>query len=82
MTHSSQRVVDFIASLSPIYHTEKILGMQTARSLADGTVIAPEPNDDSEPEDAHVVVWWHGNPDRASKVPAYLVASNALVSYV
>lgn len=82
MAHSAQRVVDFIANLSPIYHGETILGMRVARSLMDGTVIVPEPNDDREPEDAYVVVWWHGDSNRASEIPAYLMASNALVSYV
>jgi hypothetical protein len=42
MAHSAQRVVSFIANLSPIYHGEEILGMQVARSLMDGTVIVPE----------------------------------------
>lgn len=82
MAHSAQRVVDFIANLSPIYQGETILGMRAARSLMDGTVIVPEPNDDREPEDAYVVVWWYGDSNRASEVPAYLMASKALVSYV
>lgn len=82
MAHSAQRVVDFIADLSPIYHRETILGMRVARSLTDGTVIVAEPTDDREPEDAYVVVWWHGDSNRASEVPAYLMASNALVRYV
>ena len=82
MAHSAQRVVDFIANHSPIYHGETILGMRVAHSLMDGTVIVPEPNDDREPEDAYVVVWWHGDSLRASEIPAYLMASNALVSYV
>lgn len=82
MAFSAQRVVSFIANLSPIYHGEEILGMQVARSLMDGTVIVPEPNDDREPEDAYVIVWWQGDSNRASEVPAYLMASNALVNYV
>lgn len=82
MAHSAQRVVDFIANLSPLYHGETIMGMDVARSLMDGTVIVPEPEDDQEPEDACVIVWWHGDSSRASKVPAFLMASNALVNYV
>lgn len=41
MAHSAERVVSFIANLSPIYHGEEILGMHVARSLMDGTVIVP-----------------------------------------
>ncbi|SDI69010.1 hypothetical protein [Pseudomonas abietaniphila] len=82
MAHSAQCVVSFIANLSPIYHGEEILGMHVARSLMDGTVIVPEPNDEQEPEDASVIVWCQGDSSRASEVPAYLMASNALVSYV
>jgi hypothetical protein len=29
-----------------------------------------------------VIVWWQGDSNKAGEVPAYLMASNALVSYV
>lgn len=44
-------------------------------------ICAPK-EDDAEPEDAYVIVWWQSEPIRASEVPAYMMASNALVDYV
>lgn len=61
MAHSAQRVIDFIANLSPIYNGEEVLGMRVARSFADGTLVVAEPNDDREPEDAYVIDWWQGD---------------------
>lgn len=82
MTYSGQRVVDFIANLAPLYHSEDVGRRRGARSLRDGTLMLAQLDDDSEPEDARVTVWWQGDPNRSSDVPAYLLASNALVSYV
>lgn len=82
MPHSAQRVVDFIGNLAPLFHLEEIEHQRVARSLRDGTVIRAPKEDDAEPEDAYVIVWWQGDPSRASEVPAYMMASNALVDYV
>lgn len=82
MTYSAQRVVDFIGNLTPLFHSEEIEQQRVARSLRDGTVIRAPKEDDAEPEDAFVIVWWQGDPSRASEVPAYMMASNALVDYV
>ncbi|MBD8473221.1 hypothetical protein IFT98_05025 [Pseudomonas sp. CFBP 8770] len=82
MTYSSQRVVVFIGNLAPLFHTEEINHQLAARSLRDGTLIRATAEDEAEPEDAYVVVWWQGDPGRASEVPAYMMASNALVEYV
>lgn len=82
MTYSSQRVVSFIGNLAPLFHTEEIDHGRAARSLRDGTLIKASAVDEAEPEDAYVVVWWQGDPGRASEVPAYMMASNALVEYV
>lgn len=70
MTYSSQRVVSFIGNLAPLFHTEEIDHGRAARSLRDGTLIKASVVDEAEPEDAYVVVWWQGDPGRASEVPA------------
>jgi len=82
VTYSAQRVVDFIGNLAPLFHSEEIEHQRVARSLRDGTVIRAPKEDDAEPEYAYVIVWWQGDPSRASEVPAYMMASNALVDYV
>ena len=82
MPHSAQRVVSFIGDLAPLFHMEEIEHQRVARSLRDGTVIQAPKEDDAEPEDAYVIVWWQGDLNRASEVPAYMMASNALVDYV
>jgi hypothetical protein len=82
VTYSSQQIVSFIGNLVPVFHTEEVDHQRAARSLRDGTLIRASPVDDAEPEDAYVIVWWQGDPRRASEVSAYMMASNALVDYV
>lgn len=69
MTYSSQRVVSFIGNLAPLFHTEEIDHGRAARSLRDGTLIKASAEDEAEPEDAYVVVWWQGDPGRVSECP-------------
>jgi hypothetical protein len=82
MTYSGQRVVDFIGNLTPLYHSANVLGFRAARCLRNGSLILATPDEECEPEDASVIVWWHGDSKRASEVPGYMMASNALVDYV
>lgn len=82
MHHAAQRVVDFIGNLAPLYYSEEVGNRRGARSLKDGTLIFAPLDDDSEPEDAFAEVWWQGDHNRSSEVPAYMLASNALVAYV
>jgi hypothetical protein len=81
MAYSGQPVVDFIGNLTPLYQSEKVLGFRAARCLRNGSLILAAPDEECEPEDASVIVWWHGDPKRASEVAAYMMASTALVDY-
>ena len=82
MAYAGQSIVNFIASLSPLYQSEEILGFLGARSLRDGTVIIPHPGDDREDEDALVIVWWQGDSSRTTEVLGSMMATNAVVDYV
>lgn len=81
MAYAGQPIVNFIGNLSPLYQSEEMLGFRAARSLRDGTLILPYP-DDREPEDAMVIVWWQGDPNRTTEVLGSVVASNAVVDFV
>lgn len=82
MPYPGQPIVGFIANLSPLYQSEEMLGFRAARSLRDGTLILPYPEDDREAEDAMLIVWWQGDPNRATEVLGSVMATTAVVDYV
>jgi hypothetical protein len=80
-SHTSSRIVDFVAALIPIYMQERVNGISCARCLLDGTLILPCVN---APEDGDfwVTVHWQGDSQRTSEVQAVLIASVAIARYI
>lgn len=79
---SSQRYVNFIGSLMPLYQQEFVNGNWCARSLRDGTVLLPQEQLDDSLDDHWIAVWWQGDHRRESEVDGTQMASVALVDYV
>lgn len=94
MSTQSERIVDFIAGLIPLYIAQNIDDCGCAVSLIDGTVIAPVDNsrgddeagnrDDGNggDEDDWVVVYWQGDRSRHTEVRGSLIAGQALLRYI
>ncbi|MBT8767334.1 hypothetical protein [Metapseudomonas boanensis] len=82
MGQSSQRYVNFIANLMPLYQHEEVNNLWCARSLRDGTILLPQHDIDDSLDDDWITVWWQGNPERACEVDGTQLASIALVDYV
>lgn len=78
--NSSQRIVNFIGHLLPLYVQESVNGVWGARSLGDGTLILPidEPEDTA---DGFVAVHWQGDPTRRTEVQGVFIASVAIARY-
>lgn len=76
----SQRIVNFIGHLLPLYVQESVNGVWCARSLGDGTLILPidEPEDSA---DGFVAVHWQGDPTRRTEVQGVFIASVAIARY-
>lgn len=77
----SQRIVQFIDHLHPLYMHDQVDGVWCARSLTDGTLIIPvdEPEDE---ENGFVTVHWQGDPTRQSMILGVYMASLAVARYV
>jgi len=82
MTSKSEAVVNFIASLMPLYVDEQHDGMWCARSMQDGTLILPADESDFEEETGMVRVRWQGDLQREQLVDGTFIASLALERYV
>lgn len=76
----SERVVGFIANLLPLYDGERVGEVWCARSLSDGTLIKPVPDEEGI-EDVWVDVLWQGDESRTSRILSFLIASNAIARY-
>lgn len=77
MNGLSQRIVDFIAELMPLYTFQFADGHDCALSLVDGTLLMPVDESGSEREEGWVVVLWQGDAQRRSEVPGPLLAYHA-----
>lgn len=77
----SQRIVDFIGHLLPLYVQESVNGVWCARSLSDGTLILPI-DEPEETADGFVAVHWQGDPTRRTEVQGVFIASVAVARYV
>lgn len=82
MSRTSQRYVDFIANLMPLYQHEKVNSQRCARSLRDGSLLVPQQEIDNSLDDHWITVWWQGACDRTTDVDDTQLASIALVDYV
>ena len=82
MTSQSQAIVDFIASLDPLYAQSNVDGMRCAVALSDGTVIAPTEETDEIDEKGWVVIYWQGERTRKLEYPGSPIASQAVLRYV
>lgn len=82
----SQKVVDFIANLIPLYIHEKYEDKDCARSLVDGTLVLPYLPEDKEDESDYssifVEVYWQGDKNRKSVVFGELFVTPILERYV
>lgn len=76
----SECVVGFIANLLPLYDGEHLEGVWCARSLSDGTLIKPVPEEEGL-EDVWVDVLWQGDESRTTRILGVLIASNAIARY-
>lgn len=81
MAYRGQPIVDYIAGLIPLYQPEEVLGFRAARSLQDGTLILPHPENEGGLQDAMVVVWWQGDSNRVTDVLGSIMATNAVGDY-
>jgi hypothetical protein len=77
----SQRIVNFIGALLPLYIEDDVDGIWCARSLNDGTLICPV-EEMEECEDGFVTVHWQGDPARQTLVQGEFMASLAVAKYV
>lgn len=75
---ASQKIVNFIADLSPLYIREKVGDAWAARSLIDGTLILPI-STEGDDEDGMVVVRWPGDQASSTKASGIYMATNAVV---
>lgn len=73
----SQRIVDYIAELTPLYTFQFADGRDCALSLVDGTLLMPVDEAGSKPEEGWVAVLWQGHAQRRSEVPGPLLAYQA-----
>lgn len=80
----SQKIVDFIANLIPLYMHEKYEDKDCARSLIDGTLVLPYPSEDDDYDDSSmfVEVYWQGDKNRKSVVFGELFVTPILERYV
>lgn len=84
MSHKSEDIVRFIANLLPLYTNTEVDGRTCALSLTDGTVVAPIVASDLDPidDDGWVMVYWQGDPKRATEVSGGFFASTAVLRYI
>lgn len=78
---SSQKVVDFIAGLSPLYIREMNGEEWCARCLQDGTVIRAVTESEGGVEDCDVEILWQGEASRATTTRGAVVASIAIARW-
>jgi hypothetical protein len=78
---SSQRIVDFVGHLLPLYVQEQVNGKWCARSLEDGTLLLPVEEEEDE-EDGFIQIWWQGDSARKTDVIGAFYASLAIAKYV
>lgn len=82
MNGMSQRIVDFIAELLPLYTYQHADGRDCALSLVDGTLIMPLDESHAEIEEGWVAVLWQGDPQRRSEVLGVPLATQAVLRHV
>lgn len=82
MGQSSQRYVDFIGNLMPLYQQEQVNDQRCARSLRDGTLLLPQRQVDDSLDNHWITAWWQGDKQRTSIVDGAQLVSIALVDYV
>jgi len=87
--NKSERIVQFLASLMPVYTHDYINEVHAARSLIDGTLVlpilkstCPDWNEDElEDRSEEVVVFWQGDSARRSIVHGNQLVHLAIVKY-
>ena len=77
MAGLSQRLVDYVAELTPLYTYQYADGYDCALSLTDGTLLMPVNESEAEREEGWVAVLWQGDAQRRSEVPGPLIAYQA-----
>lgn len=82
MRKLSQSIVDFIASLSPLYTCQHADGHACALSLLDGTLILPLDESHASREEGWVAVFWQGDCHRRSEVVGTQLANLAICRHV
>ncbi|WP_266156333.1 hypothetical protein [Dyella silvatica] len=82
MSGLSQRIVDFIAQLQPLYTYQHADGHECALSLSDGSLIMPLDESHAAQEEGWVAVFWQGDSRRRSEVLGTHLASQAVLRYV
>jgi hypothetical protein len=81
MSGLSQRIVDFIAELMPLYTYQFADGHDCALSLVDGTLYMPVDETGHEREEGWVAVFWQGDAHKRSEVPGPLLAQQAALRH-
>lgn len=77
----SQRIVDFVGHLLPLYVQEEVNGKWCARNLEDGTLVVPVEEDKGD-EDGWIQIWWQGDSTRKTDVIGVFYARLAIARYV
>ena len=78
----SQDVVDFLASLAPVFVPEWQGNARYARSLVDGSLCMPLDAAELRQEEGWIRVSWNGEPSCATEVDGTEVTTIALERYV
>ncbi|GLQ89512.1 hypothetical protein [Dyella flagellata] len=77
MTGLSQRIVDYVAELTPLFTFQFADGHDCALSLTDGSLYMPVDESGHEKEEGWVTVLWQGDAHRRSELPGPLLAYQA-----
>lgn len=82
MTGLSQRIVEYIAELIPLYTYQFADGHDCALSLTDGTLYMPVDEAGHEREEGWIAVLWQGDAHKRSELPGPLLAYQATLRCV
>lgn len=82
MTGLSQRIIDYIAALIPLYTYQFADGHDCAVSLTDGTLYMPVDEAGHEREEGWIAVLWQGDAHKRSELPGPLLAYQAALHCV
>jgi hypothetical protein len=82
MNGLSQRIIEYIAGLIPLYTYQFADGHDCAVSLTDGTLYMPVDETGHERQEGWIAVLWQGDAHKRSELPGPLIAYQAALRCV